>query len=41
MSCDHTLGTLPCINHSPHEGGENGHGCVHDAGTSVTGQVQD
>lgn len=30
MSCDHRLGTLPCINKEPHAGG--GRGCIHDAG---------
>jgi hypothetical protein len=30
MTCQHHLGTLPCTNDQPHEGG--GRGCVHDAG---------
>ena len=27
VGCSHKLGSLPCMNHKPHEG--NGRGCVH------------
>ena len=27
VDCSHKLGSLPCMNHKPHEG--NGRGCVH------------
>lgn len=27
VECCHTLGSLPCMNHQPHEG--DGRGCVH------------
>ncbi|GAA3519360.1 hypothetical protein GCM10022263_03990 [Nocardioides daeguensis] len=27
VDCSHKLGSLPCMNHMPHEG--NGRGCVH------------
>ena len=27
VDCSHRLGSLPCMNHKPHEG--NGRGCVH------------
>ena len=27
VDCSHKLGSLPCMNHKPHEG--DGRGCVH------------
>lgn len=27
VDCSHKLGSLPCMNHKPHQG--NGRGCVH------------
>lgn len=27
VDCPHKLGSLPCMNHKPHQG--NGRGCVH------------
>ena len=27
VDCPHKLGSMPCMNHKPHEG--NGRGCVH------------
>lgn len=35
-ACPHKLGTLPCVNHRPHDG--DGRGCVHH---STSGYPQD
>ncbi|CAI9418312.1 hypothetical protein [Nocardioides sp. T2.26MG-1] len=36
VDCSHKLGSLPCMNHKPHEG--DGRGCVHH---STSGFVDD
>jgi hypothetical protein len=36
VDCSHKLGSLPCMNHKPHQG--NGRGCVHH---STSGFAED